>query len=226
MAPQFLPQLAAGSRVDWRQKGAVTAVKNQGQCGSCWSFSTTGNIEGQWFLAGHELVSLSERELVSCDNTDSGCNGGLMDNAFSWLVSSKGGAIVTEASYPYVSGGGNVPSCNMRDKTVGARISGHHDIPHNEADMASYMYANGPVSIAVDATSWQTYTSGILTNCIASQVDHGVLAVGFDDSHNPPYWIVKNSWTAQWGEEGYIRVAKGKNECLITTAPSSSIVRK
>ncbi len=213
---------AAVSSIDWRAKGAVTYVKNQGQCGSCWSFSSTGSIEGQWFLAGHTLVAVSEQELVSCDTTDDGCNGGLMDNAWSWLVSNQNGNIATEASYPYVSGGGNVPACAL-PKTTGATISGHQDLPQNEDQMATWMSTNGPISIGVDATSWQTYTSGIMTNCISSQVDHGVLAVGFDDAHKPAYWIIKNSWGPSWGEEGYIRVEKGRNQCLIDYAPSTSV---
>ena len=216
---------AAGSAIDWRTKGAVTYVKNQGQCGSCWSFSSTGSIEGQWFLAGHTLVAVSEQELVSCDTTDSGCNGGLMDNAWAWLISNQKGNIVTETSYPYVSGDGVVPACSL-PKTTGATITGHIDLPKNEDQMATWMLTNGPISIAVDATSWQTYTSGIMTNCISSQVDHGVLAVGFDDNNKPPYWIIKNSWAASWGEEGYIRVEKGTDQCLITTVPCSSQVKK
>jgi cathepsin F/cysteine peptidase B len=216
---------ATGSSIDWREKGAVTAVKNQGQCGSCWAFSSTGSIEAQWFLAGHPLVSVSEQELVSCDKTDSGCDGGLMDNAWTWLVEKEKGEIATEASYPYVSGNGDVPRCEL-PKTTGATISGHEDLPTNEDQMATWMLTNGPISIAVDATSWQTYTSGIMTNCISTQVDHGVLAVGFDDNNEPPYWIIKNSWAADWGEKGYIRVKKGANECLITTVPCSSKVTK
>jgi cysteine peptidase B len=214
---------AAASSIDWRAKGAVTYVKNQGQCGSCWSFSSTGSIEGQWFLAGNTLVALSEQELVSCDTTDDGCSGGLMDNAWAWLISNQGGAIVTEASYPYVSGTGTVPACAL-PKTKGATINGHEDLPQNEAQMATWMSTNGPISIGVDATSWQTYTSGIMTNCISSQVDHGVLAVGFDDTSSPPYWIIKNSWGATWGESGYIRVQKGTDQCLITSNACSSKV--
>ena len=217
---------AAGKSMDWRTKGAVTAIKNQGQCGSCWSFSSTGSIEGQWFLAGNKLTSVSEQELVSCDTVDSGCNGGLMDNAWGWLLSAHQGQIVTEASYPYVSGDGIVPACSMSGTVVGATISGHQDITTTETAMAAWVYANGPLSVAVDATSWQTYVSGIMTNCISSQIDHGVLIVGFDDNNNPPYWIVKNSWGRSWGENGYIRVEKGTDQCLITSLPCSSQVSK
>ena len=215
---------AAGTAIDWRPKGAVTPVKNQGQCGSCWSFSSTGSIEGQWFLAGNTLTSVSEQELVSCDTVDSGCNGGLMDNAWGWLLSAHSGQIVTEASYPYVSGGGNVPACSMSGTVVGATINGHKNIQTTETAMAAFVYASGPLSVAVDATSWQTYVGGIMTNCISSQIDHGVLIVGYDDNNQPPYWIIKNSWAASWGEEGYIRVEKGTDQCLITSLPCSSTV--
>ena len=216
--------VSAGQKIDWREKGAVTAVKNQGQCGSCWAFSSTGNIEGQHFIKNHELVSLSEQELVSCDTLCDGCNGGLMDSAFEWLIHAKGGEIDTEASYPYVSGNGVAPTCKANGHTAGAKVTSYKNIAHNENAIADYLFANGPVSIAVDATSWQTYTGGIMTNCISQQVDHGVLAVGFDDAHNPPYWIIKNSWAASWGEDGYIRVEKGKDQCLITSYPCSAIV--
>jgi cysteine peptidase B len=209
---------------DWRTKGAVTYVKNQGQCGSCWSFSTTGNIEGQWFLAGNKLVAVSEQELVSCDTNDDGCNGGLMDNAFNWLLSNTQGQIVTEASYPYVSGGGSVPSCDRSGKTFGAQISSYKDVAHDETTMAAKLAVNGPIAIAVDATSWQTYTGGILSNCQSQQLDHGVLLVGFESSGSQPYWIVKNSWGKSWGENGYIRLAFGSNQCLINNYPTSSIV--
>lgn len=159
---------AAGQKIDWRQKGAVTPVKNQGQCGSCWSFSTTGNIEGQWFLAGNTLTSVSEQELVSCDTIDSGCNGGLMDNAFTWLIQNRGGKIVTEASLPYNSGSGFAPSCpsNLDTLPVGAKISSYNDIQKSEDAMAAFCYASGPVAIALDATSFQSYRSGILTTVV------------------------------------------------------------
>lgn len=217
---------SAASSIDWRAKGAVTYVKNQGQCGSCWSFSSTGSIEGQWFLAGNPLVAVSEQELVSCDSTNDGCNGGLMDGAWAWLISAHSGQIVTEASYPYVSGTGTVPACKIPTNSIGATINGHIDLPQNEDQMATWMSSNGPISIGVDATSWQTYTGGVMTNCISSQMDHGVLAVGFDNTANPPYWIIKNSWGPTWGEDGFIRVQKGTDQCLITSSPCSSQVTR
>jgi len=211
--------------VDWRAKGAVTRVKNQGQCGSCWSFSTTGGVEGQWFLAGNTLTSLSEQEFVSCDTVDSGCNGGLMNTAYEWVLSARGGKLSTEASYPYVSGDGFAPACNMTGVKFGAQIHGHFDLTHEESQMAAWVGGNGPLSIAIDATAWQMYTSGIMTDCGGSQLDHGVLIVGFNLDNNPPYWIVKNSWGGSWGENGYIRVSYGSDQCLLTHYPVSSIIK-
>ena len=219
-------QLGEGRKIDWRKKGAVVYVKNQGQCGSCWSFSTTGGIEGQWFLAGNKLTSLSEQEFVSCDTIDHGCQGGLMDNAYNWVLKAHNGTLVTAKSYPYVSGDGEVPPCNMNNRKFGAQIYGYDNIAHDEDKMASWVYANGPLSVAVDATSWQTYTGGILSNCISQQLDHGVLIVGFDDQYSTKYWWIKNSWGASWGLEGYLKVEKGTDQCLITKYPCSAKVHK
>ena len=214
---------AAADSVDWRAKGAVTQVKNQKQCGSCWAFSTTGGIEGQWKLAGNKLTSLSEQELVSCDKTDSGCNGGLMDSAFEWLLSAHKGQIVTEESYPYTSGDGISGICHdVASKTVGATIDGHKDIAHDEDEMATWVSTNGPLSIAVDATSWQTYSGGVMSNCESRQLDHGVLIVGY----GADYWVIKNSWGPSWGESGYIRVKRGTNQCLLKNSPCTSEVKK
>ena len=229
LAAEQIPALSAGSKIDWRTKGAVTRVKNQGHCGSCYSFSISGNIEGQWFLAGNTLTSLSEQELVSCGTAPiqpGGCHGALPDEGFEWLVSNHGGAVVTEASYPYVSGNGTVPMCRMSGTQFGARITGHHDIPPTEDAIAAWLYTHGPVSIGVDSASFQTYTGGIMTNCIDGQLDHAVLVVGFDDTYSPPYWIVKNSWGPTWGEEGYIRLQKGTGQCGMNTAPSTSVISK
>jgi hypothetical protein len=175
--------------------------------------------------AGNPLTSLSEQELVSCDTIDSGCNGGLMDNAFTWLLSTHNGSIVTEASYPYVSGDGVVPACSMTNTAFGAQISSYQNIAKNESTMANFVYTSGPLSIAVYAETWQTYTGGIVTNCPQDQLDHGVLIVGFDDNNSPPYWIIKNSWGPTWGEQGYIRVEKGTGQCNIGTYQTTSIVK-
>jgi C1A family cysteine protease len=210
--------------IDWRAKGAVTAVKDQGQCGSCWSFAAIGNIEGQWFLAGHPLAALSEQMLVSCDSLDDGCNGGTMDTAFRWIIGKHNGSVYTEKSMPYVSENGDVPPCITKDAVVGATIAGYGDLPHAEADIAAWLGAHGPVATAVDASSWQTYIGGILTDCVSDFVNHGVLLVGYDSLHSPPYWIIKNSWGIQWGEAGYIRVAMGSNQCLLANMVTSAAV--
>jgi len=214
-------------KIDWRPLGAVTPVKNQGQCGSCWSFSATGNMEGQWFLAKNTLVGLSEEELVQCDhNGDEGCNGGIMDNAFEWVVSNNG--IDSEKNYPYTSGDGITGTCKSAKKGLDtATFTGHTDLPNDETAMGNWVFTNGPLSIAVDASSgWQSYTGGIVRNCFGTQLDHGVLIVGYNDDNSPPYWIVKNSWAASWGENGYIRLEKGTNQCGLNQDPCSSIATK
>jgi cathepsin F/cysteine peptidase B len=216
---------STASSVDWRQKGAVTPVKNQGMCGSCWTFSATGNMEGQHFLSTGTLVSLSEEELVQCaNNGNMGCNGGLMDNAFEWVK--QNGGITTETDYPYTSGSGVTGNCvTTKESDVSAKFSGHVDVAQDEGQMAAWVAKNGPLSIAVDASSgWQTYSGGIVTTCTGTQLDHGVLIVGYgtDSSSNMDYWIVKNSWGPTWGESGYIRLQRGTNQCGINQSPCSA----
>ncbi|PWU84778.1 putative cysteine peptidase [Trypanosoma cruzi] len=160
--------------------------------------------------------------LVSCDKTDSGCGGGLMNNAFEWIVQENNGAVYTEGSYPYASGEGISPPCTTSGHTVGATITGHVELPQDEAQIAAWLAVNGPVAVAVDASSWMTYTGGVMTSCVSEQLDHGVLLVGYNDSAAVPYWVIKNSWTTQWGEDGYIRIAKGSNQCLVKEEASSA----
>jgi len=212
--------------VDWRTKGAVTPVKDQGQCGSCWAFSSTGNMEGQNQIATGTLLSLSEQELVSCShNGNEGCNGGLMDNAFHWVITN--GGIDSESDYAYTSGGGNTGTCqNAKTKNNVATFNSVNDVAHNEAQMATFVASNGPLAIAVDAASgWQNYKSGIMKTCSGRSLDHGVLAVGYgvDANGNIAYWIVKNSWSATWGEMGYIRLEYGTNQCGLNMMPSSIV---
>ena len=151
---------AAPDRVDWRNMGAVTPVKDQGSCGSCWAFSATGNIESMWFIAGNPLTAVSDQQLTACDTLDSGCNGGLMDNAYNWLLRYRKGEIVTEAAYPYVSGSGRSPACRPSAEIdampVGAVITGIDHIARSEDTLAAYVLKSGPMSVAVDATTFPT----------------------------------------------------------------------
>lgn len=212
--------------LDWRNVGAVTPVKDQGQCGSCWAFSAIGNIEGRWFLAGNELVNLSEQQLVSCDDVDGACEGGLMDQAYEWLIDNHEGTVFTEESYPYESGDGDVPECTENGHVVGAAIADYEFVEEDEDEMAAYLANNGPIAIAVDAKMFQFYQSGVMTYCLPLWMDHGVVLVGYDNTASTPYWIVKNSWGTGWGEDGYIRIRKGTDECLISSYPVSAIARK
>ena len=220
---------ATGQVFDWRTKGAVTPVKNQGSCGSCWAYSATGSIEGQWFIAGNPLTSVSEQQLVACDHIDGGCDGGFMDDAFEWIINYRNGEIVTEAAYPYASGGGYSPACKSKAEIdampIGAKISGYDHMADGEDTLAAYVLKT-PVSVAVDATTFQSYRSGVVTSCINRQLNHGVLAVGFDDVHVPPYWIIKNSWGTSWGESGYMRLVKGAHQCLIGDYSTTALVDK
>ena len=214
---------ATRQTIDWRAKGAVTHIKDQGSCGSGWAFSTTGNIEGQWYLAGNPLTSLSEQELVSCDTLSNGCGGGSVGGAIDWLVLSRNGQIVTEAAYPSTSAGGFVSNCsaNLNTMPVGATVVGQRDIAKDENQMAAFVYSSGPLSVYVDASTWQLYQGGIMTDCTAGPVNHAVLITGFNDGEGS--WTIKNSWGVHWGEAGYIRVQKGTNQCHITKLPTTSI---
>jgi len=211
------------SSVDWRAKGKVTPIKDQGQCGSCWAFSTVAGVEGALVTAGKALVSLSEQNLVDCSQKqgNQGCNGGLMDDGFQYIIDNKG--IDTEASYPYTARDGN---CKFKAANVGATISKFTDVTAgSEAALETASATVGPLSVAIDAShnSFQLYHSGIYNEpqCSSKNLDHGVTAVGYDNTGNVHYWIVKNSWGTSWGEKGYIQMTKDKrNQCGIATAAS------
>merc|ERR1719440_622474 len=204
--------------VDWTTKNAVTPVKNQGQCGSCWAFSTTGSTEGAYAIASGKLVSLSEQMLVSCDhNGDQGCNGGLMDNAFGWIQ--QNGGICKESDYPYQ---GTTGTCTTGCSPA-VTVSGHHDVPQKDEKALAVAAAIGPVSVAIEADkqAFQFYKSGVFDNAgCGTNLDHGVLVVGYGSMDSKDYWKVKNSWGATWGLNGYILMARGKNMCGISQSAS------
>jgi C1A family cysteine protease len=205
---KVLPTTNAPASVDWRTKGAITDVKDQGQCGSCWAFSTTGSLEGLSFLSGKGLQSFSEQQLVDCSTSqgNQGCNGGLMDYAFTYVQSN---GITLESEYPYTAVDG---TCSSEGGNF--KIGGYTDVPAGDVDQLAAAVVQQPVSIAVDANNWQLYSSGVFSDCDAN-LDHGVLLVGY----TADYWIVKNSWAESWGETGYIRLARG-NTCGLANAAS------
>jgi C1A family cysteine protease len=204
--------------VDWIALGGVTPVKNQGACGSCWAFSTTGALEGAKFIRTGELVPLSEQNLLDCDHKDLGCRGGLMDNAFKF--DEKSGGLCSEEDYPYEAKQGRV--CNPGNCTdvPGTIVSTFYDVPPGKESNLMAALAMQPVSVAIQANQFvfQFYKSGVLTDDSCgkqAELDHGVLAVGYglDTETDEPFWIVKNSWGDKWGEDGYIRMSRNsKND--------------
>jgi C1A family cysteine protease len=216
---KLLDESSVPTSVDWRTQGAVTPIKNQGQCGSCWSFSTTGSLEGLHFLNNGTLVSFSEQQLVDCSSSygNSGCNGGLMDNAFKY-VEAKG--IEQESTYPYKAASG---TCQyVASKTV-FKNTGYSDVTAKNPTQLKAAVALGPVSIAIEAdqSAFQQYTNGTISSNCGTSLDHGVLIVGYTSS----YWIVKNSWGTSWGEQGYVNIASGTQNngagvCGINSEPS------
>jgi len=195
--------------VDWRQKGAVTAVKDQGQCGSCWAFSATAAIESYNFLAGKGLIVLSAQQINSCDHRSGGCNGGNTETAYQYVHTAGGQE--SEANYPYTSGHGQTGTCRFDASKVAARISGYKPVARSEAALAAAL-GQGPVSVCLAADAFQHYTGGILASC-PGRVDHCVQAVGY----TAEAWLVRNSWSTRWGEQGYIRIKRGANLCQIAS---------
>ncbi|KAM0943997.1 putative fruit bromelain [Dioscorea sansibarensis] len=200
---------AVPESVDWRTKGAVTHVKDQGQCGSCWAFSAVAAIEGVTKLSTGSLISLSEQEIVDCDvyGEDNGCNGGWPDGAFKFVI--QNGGLTTETNYPYRATQG---SCNsQKEASIAAQINGFEDVPTNNEAALLNAVANQPVTVVIDAggSAFQFYSSGVFTGNCGTELDHAVVAVGYgQDSDGTKYWLVKNSWGESWGENGYVKMER------------------
>jgi len=213
---------ATADSLDWLALGAVTPVKDQGQCGSCWAFSATGAIEGACQIATKTLVSVSEQQLVDCAGSEGnqGCNGGLMDYAFEWVI--KNGGIAAEGDYKYTARDG---TCQT-GKTSVSKISSYKDVPSkNEAELMKAVNL-GPVSIAVEADKsvFQFYHDGVLDNkACGEQLDHGILVTGYGTLTGKNYWMIKNSWGSNWGKNGYIMMVRDKNQCGLALAASYAI---
>ena len=216
--PMELPT-ATASEVDWTTSGCVAPVKDQGQCGDCWAFSAVGALESGWCLKNNKkLTLLSEQQVTSCDSAgqDQGCNGGYQSGAFDWV---KSNGICTGASYPFKSGtSGSTGTCKKSCTKSAVKVTGYTSVPTTDAGLAAALNVQ-PVSVTIAASgnAFQSYTSGVLSACDTTELDHAVLGVGYgvDASSNVPFFKIKNSWGSSWGEAGYIRVKRGSkvNTC-------------
>ncbi|XP_059653744.1 cysteine protease RD19A-like [Cornus florida] len=230
----ILPTNDLPTDFDWRDHGAVSAVKNQGSCGSCWSFSATGALEGAHFLATGKLVSLSEQQLVDCDHEcdpedarscDSGCRGGLMNSAFEYTL--KSGGLMREEDYPYT--GTDRGTCKFDETKIAASVSNFSVVSLDEDQIAANLVKNGPLAVAINAVFMQTYVGGVSCPYICSKrLDHGVLLVGYGEAgyapirmKEKPYWIIKNSWGEHWGENGFYKICRGRNICGVDSMVST-----
>ena len=214
--------------IDWRSKNAVSSVKDQGQCGSCWSFSSTGSMEGAWSISTGKLVDLSEQELVDCATGISygshGCNGGQMEGAFKYIIEN---GQCTDTSYPYTSGV-SMTSSSCQKCSALAHASYCSDVKPNDQISLKNAVSNQPVAVAISADTmlFQSYSSGVITSesCYTS-LDHGVLIVGYGTENSNDYWLVKNSWADTWGDGGYVKIGRSSSTndpgiCGIAMDPS------
>jgi len=220
--------LKAPENFDWRDQGAVTPVKDQGQCGSCWAFSVVENVESMWILANkssNDTLRLSEQQVVDCDKSDGGCNGGDTPTAYEYII--KAGGLQDESSYPYKAKDGH---CVFDQKKVNAKISSwkYATKSKDETTLKNNLISWGPLSICLDAANWQYYQSGVMTawQCAwINLLDHCVDLVGYNAAQKPNYWIVRNSWNTDWGVDGYIYLSMDENTCGLTEEATTAVVQ-
>jgi len=221
-----LPQVTAPNTFSWITEGKVTPVKNQEQCGSCWAFSATENIESVWMIAKNlsnaDMKPLAPQQIVDCDRSDGGCNGGWPRTAYQYIISAKGQD--TEASYPYRAVN---QACHFLPQDVETVISSwkYATTTKSETQMQTAVATVAPLSICVDASKWQFYSGGVFTNTqCGTSMDHCVQIVGYDMTAATPFWNVRNSWGASWGEKGFIRLSYGHNTCGLAQEATTSVV--
>jgi len=205
----------APASFDWRDQGVVSSVKEQGECGCCWAFSAAANIESQYAIKYGRILDLSEQQLLDCDSSNDGCDGGVMDAAFKYIKNA--GGIMNESDYRYTQA---KDTCRFKKNKSIVRVSGWKNAgSKNEETIRNMLVKTGPLAIAVNADNMQNYSGGIIdqsdAECPQSNINHAVLLVGYGEDNGKKFWIVKNSWGENWGEKGYFRIARGKGTCGI-----------
>nr|XP_005998162.1 PREDICTED: cathepsin W [Latimeria chalumnae] len=217
------PSFTFEKHCDWRNRGAVTVVKNQGKCGSCWAFGVTSNVESQWFMRTGRLETLAEQELLDCDVRDKACKGGYPWTAFREII--RLGGMVRSHMYPYVAAR---RQCRYPRDRIAAWIHSFISIPGNEFFMAARVARHGPILAMINAKSMKVYKRGIsrprFHSCSPYHLNHVVPLIGYGTRSGIPYWIIKNSWGADWGEKGYFRLHRGSSACGIARYPMTALV--